>query len=91
MSEAESDEAKAISFCGLSASSEMALFGFLLNLCGVLAILISCGLTLYHCGWLGHPFDIQQFGDGIGKLIQDDLIATGVLAGGMGVKAKLGG
>lgn len=78
-------------FAGLSLSDEMALFGFLLNLCGVIAILIACGLTLYHCGWRDQPFDIQQFGDGIGKLIQDDLVATGILAGGMGVKAKLGG
>lgn len=69
--------------------NEMTLFGFLLNLCGVISILIACTLTLYHCGWLGQPFDIQEFGDGIGKLIQDDLIATGILASGMGIKSKL--
>lgn len=67
-------------------TNELAFFGFLLNLCGVLAILIGCGMTMYQCLWLKQAFDIVNFSDGIGRLIQDDLIATGVLAGGMGIK-----
>ena len=89
MSETNTDPSTSKNIFDMLGTNEMVLFGFLINLCGVLAIFISCGLTLYHAGYLHEPFNIQDFGDGIGKLIQDDLIATGILAGGMGVKAKL--
>jgi preprotein translocase subunit SecG len=35
---------------------------------GVLAVLVALGLTVYVVVWRGQPFDLQQFGVGMGSV-----------------------